>query len=148
MYKRQHKRVRGGGRPGGHHPGNHRYVQGWPGYGTGYIPVSYTHLEEVIAALPAHMQKKMAASRDCKRLIDPDAVSYTHLLCYSEGIERDGSGPWDMMLGWLPYNMQGYNLGVKKNEITEAAMAAGFRSAEKRTGIYSTGNVDVDIFRK
>ena len=33
------------------------------------------------------------------------------LLCYSEGIERDGSGPWDMMLGWLPYNMQGYNLG-------------------------------------
>ena len=32
------------------------------------------------------------------------------LLCYS-GIEQDGSGPWDMMLGWLPYNMQGYNLG-------------------------------------
>ena len=69
------------------------------------------------------------------------------LLCYSEGIERDGSGPWDMMLGWLPYNMQGYDLGLKKNEIAEAAMAAGFRSAEKRTGIYSTGNVDVDIFR-
>ena len=70
------------------------------------------------------------------------------LLCYSEGIERDCSGPWDMILGWLPYNMQGYNLGIKKNEIAEAAMAAGFRSAEKRTGIYSTGNVDVDIFRK
>ena len=35
--------------------------------------------EEVIAALPAHMQKKMAASRDCKRLIDPDACSGTSL---------------------------------------------------------------------
>lgn len=33
--------------------------------------------EEVIAALPAHMQKKMAASHDCKRLIDPDACSDT-----------------------------------------------------------------------
>ena len=33
--------------------------------------------EEVIAALPADMQKKMTASRDCKRLIDPDACSGT-----------------------------------------------------------------------
>ena len=33
--------------------------------------------EEVIAALPADMQKKMTASRDCKRLIDPNACSGT-----------------------------------------------------------------------
>ena len=33
--------------------------------------------EEVIAALPADMQKKMTASRDCKRLIDPNACSNT-----------------------------------------------------------------------
>ena len=33
--------------------------------------------EEVIAALPADIQKKMTASRDCKRLIDPDACSGT-----------------------------------------------------------------------
>ena len=39
LYKGQHLvRVCGGGGPGGHHPGNHRYVQGWPGYGTGHIP--------------------------------------------------------------------------------------------------------------
>lgn len=82
--------------------------------------------------------------RKLYKALNPGGV----LLCYSEGIEQDGSGPWDMVLGWLPYNMQGYDLGVKKNEITEAAMAAGFSSAEKRTGIYSTGNVDVDIFRK
>ena len=82
--------------------------------------------------------------RKLYKALNPGGV----LLCYSEGIERDGSGPWDMVLGWLPYNMQGYDLGVKKNEVTEAAMAAGFSSAEKRTGIYSTGNVDVDIFRK
>lgn len=29
--------------------------------------------EDVIASLPADMQKKMTASRDCKRLIDPNA---------------------------------------------------------------------------
>lgn len=33
--------------------------------------------EDVIAALPADMQKKMIASRDCKRLIDPTACSDT-----------------------------------------------------------------------
>ena len=30
---------------------------------------------DVIASLPADMQKKMTASRDCKRLIDPNACS-------------------------------------------------------------------------
>lgn len=33
--------------------------------------------EDIIAALPADMQKKMTASRDCKRLIDPNACSNT-----------------------------------------------------------------------
>ncbi len=33
--------------------------------------------EDIIASLPADMQKKMTASRDCKRLIDPDACSDT-----------------------------------------------------------------------
>lgn len=33
--------------------------------------------EEIIASLPAEMQKKMTASRDCKRLIDPNACSPT-----------------------------------------------------------------------
>ena len=33
--------------------------------------------EDTIASLPADMQKKMTASRDCKRLIDPDACSPT-----------------------------------------------------------------------
>lgn len=33
--------------------------------------------EDVIASLPADMQKKMTASRDCKRLIDPNACSDT-----------------------------------------------------------------------
>lgn len=97
-----------------------------------------------IATLSFVEQEMAGLMKKLYKAMNPGGV----LLCYSEGIERDGSGPWDMMLGWLPYNMQGYNLGVKKNEITEAAMAAGFRSAEKRTGIYSTGNVDVDIFRK
>ena len=33
--------------------------------------------EEIIASLPAEMQKKMTTSRDCKRLIDPTACSDT-----------------------------------------------------------------------
>lgn len=33
--------------------------------------------EDVIASLPADMQKKMSASRDCKRLADPNACSDT-----------------------------------------------------------------------
>lgn len=33
--------------------------------------------EEIIASLPADMQKKMTVSRDCKRLIDPNACSDT-----------------------------------------------------------------------
>lgn len=33
--------------------------------------------EDIIASLPADMQKKMTASRDCKRLIDSDACSDT-----------------------------------------------------------------------
>lgn len=33
--------------------------------------------EDIIASLPAEMQKKMTISRDCKRLIDPTACSDT-----------------------------------------------------------------------
>lgn len=33
--------------------------------------------EDIIASLPADMQQKMTASRDCKRLIDPNACSDT-----------------------------------------------------------------------
>lgn len=33
--------------------------------------------EDIIASLPADMQKKMTTSRDCKRLIDPNACSET-----------------------------------------------------------------------
>ena len=33
--------------------------------------------EDLIASLPADMQKKMTASRDCKRLMDPNACSDT-----------------------------------------------------------------------
>ncbi|MBS5084338.1 MAG: hypothetical protein KH031_29825 [Clostridiales bacterium] len=33
--------------------------------------------EDIIASLPADMQKKMTTSRDCKRLFDPNACSNT-----------------------------------------------------------------------
>ena len=33
--------------------------------------------EDILASLPADMQEKMTASRDCKKLIDPNACSDT-----------------------------------------------------------------------
>ena len=71
-----------------------------------------------IATLSFVEQELASLMKKLYKAMNPGGV----LLCYSEGIERDGSGPWDMMLGWLPYNMQGYDLGLKKNEIAEAAM--------------------------
>ena len=69
-----------------------------------------------IATLSFVEQELASLMKKLYKAMNPGGV----LLCYSEGIERDGSGPWDMMLGWLPYNMQGYDLGLKKNEIAEA----------------------------
>ena len=62
-----------------------------------------------IATLSFVKHELAGLMRKLYKALNPGGV----LLCYSEGIERDGSGPWDMVLGWLPYNMQGYDLGVK-----------------------------------
>ena len=42
--------------------------------------------EDIIASLPADMQKKMTTSRDCKRLIDPNACSDT---CFVYALNGD-----------------------------------------------------------
>ena len=70
------------------------------------------------------------------------------LLCVSEGIQRDFSGPWDMVLGYLPYYLQGMDMGVMRDEVSEAAAKAGFGKLEKRTEALCSGTQDVDILRK
>lgn len=70
------------------------------------------------------------------------------LISISDGIQPDFSGPWDMILGWLPYYLQGINMSLLKGEVTQAALKCGFKSAEKITGTYSAGTMDIDIIRK
>ena len=69
-------------------------------------------------------------------------------LCLNEGIEPDRSGPWDMVLGYLTYNLQGMPMGVVKGQVAEAAKAGGFENIENRTLLLSTGTHDVNILRK
>ena len=76
--------------------------------------------------------------------LNPDGV----VICLNEGIEPDRSAPWDMVLGYLIYNLQGMPMGVIKGQVAEAAKAGGFNNIENRTLLLSTGTHDVNILRK
>lgn len=52
-----------------------------------------------------------------------------------------------MTLGYLPYYMQGMDMGVLKNEVSDAAAQMGFR-CEKRTELLCSGWQDIGILRK
>lgn len=41
------------------------------------------------------------------------------LLVISEGIAPDLSGPWDMVTGYLPYHLNGMDIGVKSGEVED-----------------------------
>lgn len=84
-----------------------------------------------------------ALLRKCYDALNPGGV----MLAVSEGIEPDHTGPWDMTLGYLPYYLQGMDMGVLKNEISDAAKKAGFQ-CEKRTELLCSGLQDIDILRK
>lgn len=70
------------------------------------------------------------------------------VVCLNEGIEPDHSGPWDMVLGYMAFNLQGMPIGVIKGQIAEAAKAGGFNSVENRSLLLSTGMHDINILRK
>ncbi len=78
-----------------------------------------------------------------KAALNPGGV----VLCMNEGIEKDGCGPWDMVLGYMTYNMQGIPMGLEKGKLAEAAMAGGFSSVENQTMLLSTGTHDINILR-
>ena len=69
-------------------------------------------------------------------------------VCISEGVRQDFSGPWDMILGYLPYWFQGMDMAVRCGEIEMAAKAAGFSSVETRTEQLCSGTQDIVILRK
>ncbi len=70
------------------------------------------------------------------------------IICIGEGIRSDISGPWDMIMGFLPYMLQGMDMSVKSGEIESAAKAAGFSGIETRTELLCSGTQDVIILRK
>ena len=70
------------------------------------------------------------------------------LLVAGEGIEPDHTGPWDMVMGYLPYYFQGMDMGVLKDEVVEAAKRVGFTQFEKRSELLCSGMQDIDIIRR
>ena len=53
-----------------------------------------------------------------------------------------------MVMGYLPYYFQGMDMGVLKNEVSDAAVRVGFTKCEKRTECLCSGTQDIDIIRK
>lgn len=82
--------------------------------------------------------------KKCYDALNPGGV----LLVVGEGIAPDQTGPWDMVMGYLPYYFQGMDMGVLKDEVVQAAKAAGFTNFEKRTELLCSGTQDIDILRK
>ena len=78
-----------------------------------------------------------------KKALNPGGV----VVCLNEGIEPDYSGPWDMILGYMAFNLQGMPIGVLKGQIADAAKSGGFHSAENRSVLLSTGMHDINILR-
>ena len=70
------------------------------------------------------------------------------LLVVGEGIYADHTGPWDMVLGYLPYYFQGMDLGVLQNEVSDAAKKVGFLRSEQYTKLLCSGTQDICILRK
>ena len=79
-----------------------------------------------------------------KKALNPGGV----VVCLNEGIEPDYSGPWDMILGYMAFNLQGMPIGVIKGQIADAAKSGGFHSVENHTVLLSTGTHDINILRK
>jgi len=78
-----------------------------------------------------------------KKALNPGGV----VVCLNEGIEPDYSGPWDMILGYMAFNLQGMPIGVLKGQIADAAKSGGFHSVENRSVLLSTGMHDINILR-
>ncbi len=70
------------------------------------------------------------------------------VVCVGEGIKPDLSAPWDMIMGYLPYMLQGMDMSVKQGEIEKAAKHVGFSEIETRTELLCSGTQDIIILRR
>ncbi len=102
---------------------------------------------DLILAVSVMLFAKGGLASFLKKLYDalaPGGVAVS----IGEGVAPDFSGPWDMVMGYLPYWLQGMDLAVRKGELEAAAKEAGFRETETRTALLCSGTQDIVILRK
>ena len=78
-----------------------------------------------------------------KAALNPGGV----VICINEGIEADYSDPWEMVIGYMTYQMQGMPMGMIKGQVKQLAESGGFTNVENRTVLLSTGTHDINILR-
>ena len=102
---------------------------------------------DLILAVSVMLFAKQDMAAFLKKLRDSLAPGGV-VVCVTEGIHTDLSAPWDMIMGYLPYMLQGMDMSVKHGEIEAAAKAAGFSGIETRTQLLCSGTQDIVILRK
>jgi hypothetical protein len=70
------------------------------------------------------------------------------LICISDGLTHEKTRPAEMVIGWLPSFLKGYDFSLEQGMVSDAALRNGFRSVYKRTMNLYNGELDVDIARK
>lgn len=102
---------------------------------------------DLILAVSIMLFAKQDMNAFLKKLYDALAPGGV-VVCVGEGIQPDLFAPWDMIMGYLPYMLQGMDMSVKHGEIEVAAKAAGFSGIETRTELLCSGTQDIVILRK
>jgi hypothetical protein len=70
------------------------------------------------------------------------------LIGISEGLTHEKTRPAEMVIGWLPSFLKGYDFSLEQGAVSDAALRNGFRSVYKQTMNFCNGELDVDIARK
>ncbi|MTI60058.1 MAG: class I SAM-dependent methyltransferase [Firmicutes bacterium] len=70
-------------------------------------------------------------------------------MCISEGLTNERTKPKEMVVGWLPSFLKGYDFSLEQGEVSDVVLRNGFKNVYKRTAnISQMGKVDIDIARK
>ena len=119
-------------------------------YSIGYIRREGDHFcntddanKYLVRTSPEYMGAVLQFFGKLKAALNPGGV----VLCLNEGIEADYSGPWEMVVGYMTYQMQGMPMGMIRGQVKQLAEAGGFTNVENRTVLLSTGTHDVNILR-
>ncbi|UTC66840.1 MULTISPECIES: methyltransferase [unclassified Treponema] len=103
--------------------------------GTGYdVIFSSNSIYAAKACIDEFMKKIYAA-------LNPGGI----FICISDGIEKDYSAPWTMVLSWMPQRMKGIDMEMIKDAVREAGIKAGFTAVCKKPLITSGGHLDLDM---